>query len=47
MFAVARTLWVPAVNNHGGFGYWALVEVSDPWDAEGVIRAAIGGTRGG
>src|SRR5207247_146170 len=26
----ARTLWVPAVNNHGGFGTWAFVEVTDP-----------------
>ncbi len=30
--ATARTLWVPAVNNHGGFGRWAFVEVSDPYD---------------
>jgi type III restriction enzyme len=37
--ATARTLFVPAVNNHGGFGRWAFVEVTDPWDAEGVIRA--------
>ncbi len=22
----ARTLWVPAVNNHGGFGRWATLE---------------------
>jgi type III restriction enzyme len=34
------TLWVPAVNNHGGFGRWAFVEVTDPWDAWGVICAA-------
>jgi type III restriction enzyme len=39
--AAARTLWVPAINNHGGFGYWAFVEVTDPWDAQGTIRAAI------
>jgi type III restriction enzyme len=39
--ATARTLWVPAVNNHGGFGRWAFVEVTDPWDAKGVIRAAM------
>ncbi|HLG57062.1 MAG TPA: DEAD/DEAH box helicase family protein [Vicinamibacterales bacterium] len=39
--AAARTLWVPAVNNHGGFGRWAFVEVTDPWDAKGVIRLAI------
>lgn len=39
--AAARTLWVPAINNHGGFGRWAFVEVTDPWDAQGTIRAAI------
>jgi type III restriction enzyme len=39
--AAARTLWVPAVNNHGGFGRWTFVEVTDPWDAKGVIRRAI------
>jgi type III restriction enzyme len=40
----AKNLWVPAVNNHGGFGRWAFVEVTDPWNAEGTIRAAIGAT---
>ncbi|MDP2320078.1 MAG: DEAD/DEAH box helicase family protein [Acidobacteriota bacterium] len=39
--AAARTLLVPAINNHGGFGFWAFVEVTDPWDAQGTIRAAI------
>ncbi|CAN5711329.1 DEAD/DEAH box helicase family protein [soil metagenome] len=39
----ARELWVPAVNNHGGFGRWAFVEVTDPWDAKGVISAAAAG----
>ena len=39
--AAARTLWVPAVNNDGRFGRWAFVEVTDPWDAKGVIRAAL------
>jgi type III restriction enzyme len=33
----ARNLWVPAVNAHGGFGRWDYVEVTDPWDAEGVL----------
>jgi type III restriction enzyme len=37
----ARTLWVPAVNNHRGFGRWAFVEVTDPWDAQRTIRAAV------
>ena len=36
----ARTLWVPAVNN-GGFGRWAFVEVTDPWDARQTIRGAV------
>jgi type III restriction enzyme len=38
--ATARTLWVPAVNNHGAFGRWAFVEISDPWDAKGPSLAA-------
>jgi type III restriction enzyme len=40
----ARTLWVPAANNHGGFGRWAFVEVTDPWDAQRTIRAALSKT---
>ncbi len=39
--ATARTLWVPAINNHGGFGRWALIEVPDPWDAKNTIRASL------
>jgi type III restriction enzyme len=39
--ATARTLWVPAVNNHGGFGRWAFLEISDPWDAKNTIRAFL------
>jgi type III restriction enzyme len=39
--ATARTLWVVAVNNHGGFGRWAFLEVTDPWDAQNTIRAAV------
>ncbi len=37
--ATARTLWAPAVNHHGGFGRWAFLEISDPWDAQNTIRA--------
>ncbi|MBU2603818.1 MAG: hypothetical protein KKA32_16940 [Actinobacteria bacterium] len=36
--AAARSLWVPAVNNHAGFGRWAFLEISDPWDAQRAIR---------
>lgn len=37
----ARTLWVPAINNHGGFGRWAFIEVADPWDAQNLIRGFL------
>lgn len=37
----ARTLWVPAVNNHGGFGRWAFLEIADPWDAKNLIRSQV------
>ncbi|MDI9586710.1 MAG: DEAD/DEAH box helicase family protein [Acidobacteriota bacterium] len=36
--ATARTLWVPAVNNHGGFGRWAFIEIRDPWNAMQALR---------
>lgn len=39
--ATARHLWVPAVNNHGGFGRWAFVEISDPWDCKETILALL------
>jgi type III restriction enzyme len=39
--ATARTLWVPAVNHHGGLR-WAFLEVSDPYDdVVELIRATI------
>ncbi|MBN1361832.1 MAG: DEAD/DEAH box helicase family protein [Sedimentisphaerales bacterium] len=38
----ARTLWVPAVNNHGSFGRWSFIEIDDPWDAENAIRGRRG-----
>lgn len=37
----AKSLWVPAVNNHGAFGKWGFIEVSDPWDAKNLIRAYL------
>jgi len=41
--STARTLWVPAVNNHGGFGRWAFIEIVNPWDAKNTIRAFLQG----
>lgn len=39
--AAARTLWVPAVNNHGGFGRWAFIEIADPWNAQNAITSFV------
>ncbi len=36
--ATAKTLWIPAVNNHGGFGRWKFIEIQDPWDSVNAIR---------
>jgi type III restriction enzyme len=41
--STARSLWIPAVNNHGGFGRWAFIEIVDPWDAKNTIRAFLQG----
>jgi type III restriction enzyme len=37
--ATAEHLWTEAVNNWGGLGRWAFLEVTDPWDAEHLIKA--------
>jgi len=39
--ATARDLWVPGVNNLRRFGRWAFLEISDPWEAKGLIRASL------
>ncbi len=39
--ATARTLWIPAVNNHGSFGRWAFLETADPWGAQTAVRAYL------
>ena len=39
--STARNLWVPAVNNHGGFGRWAFIEIVDPWDAKNTIKGKV------
>jgi type III restriction enzyme len=36
-----ESLWIPAVNNHGGFGRWAFLEIRDPHEAAGNIRAFL------
>lgn len=39
--ATARTLWIPAVNDHGGFGRWAFIEIADPRDAQNAIQQKL------
>jgi len=39
--ATAQNLWVPAINNHGGFGRWAFLEIRDPWNAANDLRAVM------
>ena len=38
-FRVTRE--VPAVNNHGGFGRWAFVEISDSRDSKRTVTSAL------
>jgi type III restriction enzyme len=37
----ARMLWIPAINNHSGFGRWAFIEIADPWDGQNLIRGFL------
>lgn len=39
--ATAEHLWIPAVNNWGGAGRWAFLEVTDPWDAGNLIQSTF------
>lgn len=39
--STARTLWIPAINNHGSFGRWAFLEIDDPWNAQSAIRESL------
>lgn len=39
--STVRNLWVPAVNNHGGYGRWDFLEIADPWDAKNLIQSAV------
>ena len=42
MTTTARSLWVPSVNNHGGFGRWGFVEIIDPYDdVATLIRSSM------
>jgi type III restriction enzyme len=38
---IVEDLWIPAVNNDGRFGRWAFMEITDPYNAEAVIRSKL------
>ena len=38
-----RNLWVPAVNNHGGFGRWDFIELTDAYDLKQALTGYIEG----
>ena len=39
--ATTKELWVPAINQHCGYGRWAFLETSDPWNVMHEIREMI------
>jgi type III restriction enzyme len=41
--AVAREQWVPGVNALGRFGRWDFIEITDPWNAQTLIREHLVG----
>jgi len=43
--STAKTLWIPAINSHGGFGRWAFIEIADPWNAKNEMRGFIQGLK--
>ncbi len=36
-----RDLWIPAINNLGRFGKWAIIEIQDIHETQNLIRAGI------
>jgi type III restriction enzyme len=36
-----KRLWVPAVNNHGGFGRWSFIELTEEYDVAESVRAHV------
>jgi len=42
-----RDLWLPAVNNYGGFGRWSYCELTDPKTFRPDLEAAVAALRAG
>lgn len=41
----AREFWIPAVNNSGKFGVWAILEVQDIHETQNLIRMKVAEVR--
>lgn len=39
--SAAKNLWVPAVNNHGTFGRWSYIEITDPTNLQTEVRSHL------
>jgi type III restriction enzyme len=44
--STTRDLWIPCVNNNGTLGRWRFIEVTDPWEAGGMIEAVVNDVAG-
>jgi hypothetical protein len=42
-----KTLWVPGVNNLGGYGRWAFAEFTDVYAIQDAVEALVGRLVGG
>jgi type III restriction enzyme len=40
-----KRLWVPAVNNHGDFGRWSFLEITQEYDVADTIRAHVAASK--
>lgn len=38
---VLRERWIPAVNNHCGYGRWAAAEFTDPFEMESDLERPV------
>lgn len=39
--STAFNLWLPAINQHGRFGRWNFIEITDPWNGKNTIKAFL------
>ena len=40
-----KTMWIPGVNNLGGYGHWVFAEFTDVFEIEAAFAALVDGLR--